>query len=52
MGHIFISLLILQQFYIDKVNLDNRQFLHFKQLYSIKFFSFNNLEHEHLNYGT
>ena len=32
---------------------DNRQSLHFKQLFdSIKFFSFNNLEHEHINYGT
>ena len=32
---------------------DNRQSLHFKQLFdSIKFFDFNNLEHEHVSYGT
>jgi len=32
---------------------DNRQSLHFKQLFdSIKFFNFNNLEHEHVSYGT
>jgi arginyl-tRNA synthetase len=32
---------------------DNRQSLHFKQLFdSIKFFNFNNLEHEHISYGT
>jgi len=32
---------------------DNRQSLHFKQLFdSIKFFDFNQLEHEHVSYGT
>jgi len=32
---------------------DNRQSLHFKQLFdSIKFFGFNNLHHEHISYGT
>ena len=32
---------------------DNRQSLHFKQLFdSIKFFEFNNLYHEHVSYGT
>ena len=32
---------------------DNRQALHFKQLFSsIKFFEFNNLKHEHISYGT
>ena len=32
---------------------DNRQSLHFKQLFdSIKFFNFNNLDHEHVSYGT
>ena len=32
---------------------DNRQSLHFKQLFSsIKFFEFNNLEHRHISYGT
>ena len=32
---------------------DNRQSLHFKQLFnSIKFFNFNSLEHEHVSYGT
>jgi len=32
---------------------DNRQSLHFKQLFdSIKFFNFNNLKHEHVSYGT
>ena len=32
---------------------DNRQSLHFKQLFdSIKFFDFNDLEHEHVSYGT
>ena len=32
---------------------DNRQSLHFKQLFgSIKFFEFNNLHHEHISYGT
>ena len=32
---------------------DNRQSLHFKQLFnSIKFFNFNDLEHEHVSYGT
>jgi len=32
---------------------DSRQSLHFKQLFSsIKFFEFNNLEHEHISYGT
>ena len=32
---------------------DNRQSLHFKQLFSsIKFFEFNNLHHEHVSYGT
>src|SRR5210317_1757053 len=32
---------------------DNRQSLHFEQLFSsIKFFEFNNLEHEHISYGT
>jgi arginyl-tRNA synthetase len=32
---------------------DNRQSLHFKQLFdSIEFFNFNNLEHEHVSYGT
>ena len=32
---------------------DNRQSLHFKQLFSsIKFFEFNNLDHEHVSYGT
>ncbi len=32
---------------------DNRQSLHFKQLFdSIKFFEFNNLYHEHISYGT
>ena len=32
---------------------DNRQSLHFKQLFdSIKFFDFNYLEHEHVSYGT
>jgi len=32
---------------------DNRQSLHFKQLFgSIKFFGFNNLYHEHISYGT
>ena len=32
---------------------DNRQSLHFKQLFdSIKFFDFNNLEHQHISYGT
>ena len=32
---------------------DNRQSLHFKQLFSsIKFFEFNNLEHKHISYGT
>jgi len=32
---------------------DSRQSLHFKQLFdSIKFFNFNNLEHEHVSYGT
>ena len=32
---------------------DNRQSLHFNQLFdSIKFFDFNDLEHEHVSYGT
>ena len=32
---------------------DNRQSLHFKQLFeSIKFFEFNDLHHEHVSYGT
>jgi len=32
---------------------DNRQSLHFNQLFdSIKFFNFNNLDHEHISYGT
>ncbi len=32
---------------------DNRQSLHFKQLFdSIKFFELNNLHHEHISYGT
>ena len=32
---------------------DNRQSLHFKQLFdSIKFFKFNDLYHEHISYGT
>ena len=32
---------------------DNRQSLHFKQLFSsIKFFEFNNQDHEHVSYGT
>ena len=32
---------------------DNRQSLHFEQLFSsIKFFGFNNLEHKHISYGT
>ncbi len=32
---------------------DNRQSLHFKQLFdSIKYFEFNNLHHEHISYGT
>ena len=32
---------------------DNRQSLHFKQLFSsIEFFEFNNLEHKHISYGT
>ena len=32
---------------------DNRQSLHFKQLFdSIKFFNFNDLDHEHISYGT
>ena len=32
---------------------DNRQSLHFEQLFSsIKFFEFNNLKHEHISYGT
>ena len=32
---------------------DNRQSLHFEQLFSsIKFFDFNNLEHKHISYGT
>ena len=32
---------------------DNRQSLHFKQLFdSIKYFKFNNLYHEHISYGT
>ncbi len=32
---------------------DNRQSLHFKQLFnSIKFFEFNDLHHEHISYGT
>ena len=32
---------------------DNRQSLHFEQLFSsIKYFEFNNLEHEHISYGT
>ena len=32
---------------------DNRQSLHFKQLFSsIKFFNFNDLYHEHISYGT
>jgi len=32
---------------------DNRQTLHFKQLFnSIKFFEFNDLYHEHISYGT
>ena len=32
---------------------DNRQSLHFKQLFgSIKFFGFNSLYHEHISYGT
>ena len=32
---------------------DNRQSLHFKQLFeSIKYFDFNNLYHEHISYGT
>src|SRR6056300_164447 len=32
---------------------DSRQSLHFKQLFSsIKFFEFNNIEHEHISYGT
>ncbi len=32
---------------------DNRQSLHFKQLFaSIKFFEFNNMHHEHISYGT
>jgi len=32
---------------------DNRQSLHFKQLFSsIRFFEFNNLEHKHISYGT
>ena len=32
---------------------DNRQSLHFKQLFSsLKFFNFNDLDHEHIAYGT
>ena len=32
---------------------DNRQSLHFEQLFSsIKYFEFNNLEHAHISYGT
>ncbi len=32
---------------------DNRQSLHFEQLFSsIKYFEFNNLKHEHISYGT
>ena len=32
---------------------DNRQALHFKQLFSsIKFFEFNNFDHKHVSYGT
>ena len=32
---------------------DNRQALHFKQLFSsIKFFEFNNFDHKHISYGT
>ena len=32
---------------------DNRQSLHFKQLFSsVKYFEFNNLHHEHVSYGT
>ena len=32
---------------------DNRQSLHFEQLFSsIKFFNFNNFEHKHISYGT
>ena len=32
---------------------DNRQSLHFKQLFSsIKFFEFNNFDHQHVSYGT
>ena len=32
---------------------DNRQSLHFEQLFSsIKYFEFNNLEHKHISYGT
>ena len=32
---------------------DNRQSLHFKQLFSsIKFFEFNNFDHKHVSYGT
>ncbi len=32
---------------------DNRQSLHFKQLFdSIKFFNFNKIDHEHVSYGT
>ena len=38
-----------KSFYI----VDNRQSLHFEQLFSsIKFFEFNNLEHKHISYGT
>ncbi len=42
-------------FSYDKVLyiVDNRQSLHFKQLFdSINFFGFNNLYHEHISYGT
>jgi len=43
------NILYDKAFYI----VDNRQSLHFKQLFdSIKFFEFNDLYHEHVSYGT
>jgi len=43
------NILYDKAFYI----VDNRQSLHFKQLFdSIKFFGFNDLYHEHVSYGT
>ena len=43
------NILYDKAFYI----VDNRQSLHFKQLFeSIKFFEFNDLHHEHVSYGT